>query len=81
MKIEEKDETPGMTLHFADGTTAFADTVIGADGIHSAVRLHIVGETHPTAKPVFSGAVAYRGLVSMDAATEKIGAENAQNTR
>lgn len=31
-----------MFVTFADGTTTSADLVIGADGIHSAVRSHYV---------------------------------------
>jgi salicylate hydroxylase len=44
---------------FADGTTATADVVIGADGIHSVLQGFVVAP----AEPVFSGVVAYRGLV------------------
>jgi salicylate hydroxylase len=47
------------TAGFADGRTATADVVIGADGIHSVLR-DFVAEP---AEPVFSGVVAYRGLV------------------
>jgi salicylate hydroxylase len=47
------------TAAFADGTTATADVVIGADGIHSVLQGFVVA----AAKPVFSGVVAYRGLV------------------
>jgi salicylate hydroxylase len=47
------------TVGFANGTTATADVVIGADGIHSALQGFV---TEP-AEPVFSGVVAYRGLV------------------
>jgi len=38
---------------------AAADVVIGADGIHSELRPFV----YPPSKPVFSGSVAYRGLV------------------
>lgn len=31
-----------MSVTFSDGTTVTADLVIGADGIHSAVRRHYV---------------------------------------
>lgn len=31
-----------MTVSFEDGTSATANLVIGADGIHSAVRSHYV---------------------------------------
>ena len=44
---------------FHDGSIAEADAIIGADGIHSAVRGAILGPESPH----FSGNVAYRGLV------------------
>jgi salicylate hydroxylase len=47
------------TVSFADGTTATGDVVIGADGIQSVLQGHVV----EPAEPVFSGVVAYRGLV------------------
>jgi salicylate hydroxylase len=47
------------TVGFADGTTATADVVIGADGIHSVLQ----GFAVEPAEPVFSGVVAHRGLV------------------
>jgi salicylate hydroxylase len=46
-------------VFFADGAVAEADIVIGADGIHSELRHNVV----PPSAPVFSGSVAYRGLV------------------
>jgi salicylate hydroxylase len=47
------------TIALADGTTATADVVIGADGIHSVLQ----GFVTPAPEPAFSGVVAYRGLV------------------
>jgi salicylate hydroxylase len=47
------------TVGFADGTTVAADVVIGADGIHSVLQGFVVTPS----EPVFSGVVAYRGLV------------------
>jgi salicylate hydroxylase len=47
------------TVGFADGSAATADVVIGADGIHSVLQGFVVAP----AEPVFSGVVAYRGLV------------------
>jgi len=44
---------------FADGTAATGDVVIGADGMHSVLQRFVVAP----AEPVFSGVVAYRGLV------------------
>ena len=46
----------GVTLRFADGSTARADAVIAADGIHSRVRELWLG--HERAN--FTGRVAYR---------------------
>jgi salicylate hydroxylase len=50
---------PRRTLRFADGETAEADVVIGADGIHSLVRAAL---TAP-ASPAYSGLCAFRALV------------------
>src|ERR1700742_4608572 len=50
---------PRHTLRFADGETAEADVVIGADGIHSMVRAAL---TEPV-PPAYSGLCAFRALV------------------
>jgi salicylate hydroxylase/6-hydroxynicotinate 3-monooxygenase len=47
-----------VTLSFEDGTTARADAVVGADGVHSLVRDLIIG---PDA-PVHKGRIAYRAV-------------------
>lgn len=47
-----------VTLTFADGSTATADAVVGADGVHSIVRDIIVG---PDA-PIHKGRIAYRAV-------------------
>jgi 2-polyprenyl-6-methoxyphenol hydroxylase-like FAD-dependent oxidoreductase len=47
-------------ISFANGASAEADIVIAADGIHSELRPHVFASS----EPVFSGSVAYRGLVS-----------------
>src|SRR3984885_14084911 len=54
-----RPDADSPTAVFADGTTATADVVIGADGIHSVLQGFVVAP----AEPVFSGVVAYRGLV------------------
>jgi salicylate hydroxylase len=46
-------------VSFANGASAEADIVIAADGIHSELRRFVF----PPSQPVFSGSVAYRGLV------------------
>ncbi|MGA7328946.1 MAG: FAD-dependent monooxygenase [Rhodomicrobium sp.] len=47
-----------VTLWFSDGTTATADAVIGADGVHSKVREIIIGPD----KPLHRGRIAYRSV-------------------
>jgi salicylate hydroxylase len=53
------EDADGVRVSFADGAEVEADVVIAADGIHSELRHHVV----PPSEPVFSGSVAYRGLV------------------
>ncbi|KAK0507039.1 hypothetical protein JMJ35_010497 [Cladonia borealis] len=76
IKIEDKDSDGGVILHFKDGTTAVADAVIGAEGIRSVVREHILGPEY--ADPVFSNSIVYRNIRPMDVVIEKLGAEYAQ---
>ncbi|WP_109789875.1 FAD-dependent monooxygenase [Mycolicibacterium conceptionense] len=52
----------GVRVEFADGTTADADLLVGADGIHSRLQAKV---THPAA-PVSEGIMAYRGLIPAD---------------
>ncbi|MCX4641996.1 MULTISPECIES: FAD-dependent monooxygenase [unclassified Streptomyces] len=62
--VEEK--AAGLRLRFADGATADADVVIGADGVHSVVR-GLVAEPQP---PAYSGVCAFRAVVPVGAAPE-----------
>ena len=50
---------------FENGTHISVDALVGADGIHSAVRHVLFGPE----KPHFTGCVAYRGLVPADRLT------------
>jgi salicylate hydroxylase len=54
----EQDEEHARLI-FANGARATADVVIGADGIHSTLQQYV---TAPSA-PVYSGSIAYRGLI------------------
>ena len=56
--IDIKHSSGLMRLAFADGATAEADIVIGADGIRSKVREFLCGPEPPQ----FVGAVAYRAI-------------------
>src|SRR3984885_7322339 len=59
----------GAELSFADGSTATADVVIGADGTHSVVRDAVLSAEAP-GPPRFSGVCAYRCLVPAQRAPE-----------
>jgi salicylate hydroxylase len=48
---------------FADGSEIEADVVVGADGIHSAVRASLFGPDAPR----FTGKICYRSVVSTEA--------------
>jgi salicylate hydroxylase len=52
-------DADGVTLRFADGRTARAATVVGADGVHSRVREAVFGP----GEAEFTGIVAWRGVV------------------
>ncbi|QSE91322.1 FAD-dependent monooxygenase [Rhodococcus pseudokoreensis] len=49
-------------IEFTDGSTASVDVIVGADGIHSAVRTALLGPDQPT----FTGVVAFRAVVPAD---------------
>jgi salicylate hydroxylase len=53
------DHGDRVEAQFESGTSISADVLVGADGIHSAVRHALLGP----GKPRFTGCVAYRGLV------------------
>jgi salicylate hydroxylase len=57
-----EQDTGTARVSFANGACVEADIVIAADGIHSELRPHVF----PASRPVFSGSVAYRGLVPQE---------------
>ncbi|TPX68308.1 hypothetical protein CcCBS67573_g07207 [Chytriomyces confervae] len=61
-KLVRVDDTPGspVVAHFADGTTASADFIIGADGIHSSTRRAVFGSE---LKAQYTGVTGYIGVV------------------
>ncbi|MFC3109401.1 FAD-dependent monooxygenase [Undibacterium arcticum] len=56
---EVKQDADGITLTFTDGSTYLVDALIGADGIHSAVRTAMFGRENPR----FTGVVAFRAVI------------------
>ena len=59
------DHGDRVEAEFENGTHISVDALVGADGIHSAVRHVLFGPE----KPHFTGCVAYRGLVPADRLT------------
>ena len=58
----------GVELRFADGATASAGVVVGADGVHSTVRTHLFGG----AEAVSSGHMAWRGVIDATGLPERL---------
>lgn len=51
-----------VQVKFSDGRTAIGDILIGADGIKSVVRKHVIGDDQPQ----FTGQVAWRITIPID---------------
>jgi 2-polyprenyl-6-methoxyphenol hydroxylase-like FAD-dependent oxidoreductase len=57
--VQSFDQDPdGVTVRFADGRAARADGLVGADGIHSAIRAQL----HGPGRPVYRGYCIWRGI-------------------
>ncbi len=57
--IEDRANRP-VVAHFADGSTAEGDFVIGADGVHSVLRTHVVPGGP---RPFDTGLIGFGGFV------------------
>ncbi|KAJ7865288.1 putative kynurenine 3-monooxygenase [Mycena olivaceomarginata] len=58
-----EDGEDGVTLRFEDGSSARGDILIGADGIHSKIREHVLGASAP--KPTFLGSCMVSGTLPL----------------
>ncbi|MFP3834511.1 FAD-dependent oxidoreductase [Chryseobacterium sp. SIMBA_028] len=59
--ISMKPHNEGWLLHFKNGTSAYADLVIAADGAHSKIRPYLTNN-----QPVYSGIIMLEGNVSKE---------------
>jgi 2-polyprenyl-6-methoxyphenol hydroxylase-like FAD-dependent oxidoreductase len=57
--VRVSQDQSGVVAHFADGTSAEGDVLVGADGLRSGVR----GQYQPEVRPLYAGYVAWRGLL------------------
>lgn len=57
-----EDNGDGVTVHLASGDRVEGRALIGADGVHSRIRSALAGAD----SAVFSGTVAWRGVISAD---------------
>jgi 2-polyprenyl-6-methoxyphenol hydroxylase-like FAD-dependent oxidoreductase len=60
VSVEDRADQP-VIAHFADGTSAEGDFLIGADGVHSAVRRHVIPDGP---QPFDTGLIGFGGFVS-----------------
>lgn len=56
--VDARRSGAGVELRFQDGSTATADALIAADGVHSRIRELMLGAD----RPKYSGRVAYRAV-------------------
>ena len=63
-----------VTLTFSDTTTTNATILIGADGIKSIVRKHVLHPFYPAqTDPVYANAYCYRGVIPIREAEDILG--------
>jgi 2-polyprenyl-6-methoxyphenol hydroxylase-like FAD-dependent oxidoreductase len=68
--IRVDDHTGGVTAHFADGSSASADVLVGADGVHSTVR-GLIDPEAPGAR--YLGLLGFEGIADDAADTAALG--------
>jgi salicylate hydroxylase len=63
-----KQNDGGVTLQLGDGREIHGDVLVGADGVHSRLR----GVMQGADKPVFTGCMAWRGVIPVDRLPERM---------
>lgn len=76
---DDKEENDKVLLHFADGSVAEADVVIGCDGIHSSTRKALLGPDHRASRPSYTHTTAFRTMVPISAGIEALGEDKARS--
>jgi 2-polyprenyl-6-methoxyphenol hydroxylase-like FAD-dependent oxidoreductase len=66
-RFEQDDRK--VTVHFADGTHAEGDVLVGADGLQSTIRRQLI----PDAPLRYSGQTCYRGIADWELPTDLAG--------
>jgi FAD-dependent urate hydroxylase len=61
--VAVEESADGVTAVFGDGRRATGDVLVGADGVRSVVRDHVLGRHAP---PLYAGNVTWNGLVARD---------------
>ena len=64
--VRFEQDGDGVTAHFAGGRQVTGDVLVGADGLQSAVRVQLLGESEPR----FAGYVTRRGIVATELAND-----------
>ncbi|KAB5518018.1 hypothetical protein GE09DRAFT_1230696 [Coniochaeta sp. 2T2.1] len=63
-----------VVLEFADDEVVEASALVGADGIKSTVRAHVLGPSHPSqVDPVYADSYCYRGVIPISEAEDILG--------
>ncbi|MFF2950900.1 FAD-dependent monooxygenase [Kitasatospora sp. NPDC057965] len=63
-----RQDAAGVTALLAGGGAVHGDALVGADGIHSAVRAQLVGDGEPR----ISGITVYRAVIPMELVPEEL---------
>lgn len=66
--VDAREDGEAVTAVFEDGTSATADVLIGADGVHSAVR-RLIDPAAPG--PRYTGMLGFEGLADVEAPVDR----------